>query len=118
MLPSRACSHACTILAGERSRRCRNSQSSVAGGGTRISGAWAELTRPLGQSRLGLVATGGIYALGQTAFTHRDDTSYRTIPVDADPADLRVTHSLCQTCAREHYPEFTRCHDEEEPAKH
>lgn len=54
--------------------------------------AWTELTRPLDQSRLGLVATGGIYALGQTAFTHRDDTSYRTIPVDADPAALRVTH--------------------------
>jgi hypothetical protein len=36
----------------------------------------------------------------------------------AKHTDLRVTHSLCQTCAREHYPEFTRCHeDEEEPAQ-
>ena len=50
------------------------------------------LIRPMAESRVGLVATGGIYAAGQVAFTHRDDTTYRAIPTDVDTADLRATH--------------------------
>jgi len=50
------------------------------------------LARPLSRSRLALVASGGIYLRGQVAFHYRDDTSYRVIPADADPAELRVTH--------------------------
>lgn len=48
--------------------------------------------KPLSQCRVGLVATGGIYAVGQTAFTHKDDTTYRAIRSDVDPSDLRATH--------------------------
>ena len=47
---------------------------------------------PISQARIGLVATGGIYAEGQTAFTFKDDTTYRAIPSDIDPARLRATH--------------------------
>lgn len=48
--------------------------------------------KPLEQCRVGLVATGGIYAERQTAFTHKDDTSYRAIPNDVDKASLRASH--------------------------
>ncbi len=56
------------------------------------AGPWAEVSRPLSESRLGMVATGGIYRVGQTAFTHRDDTTFRTVPSDVDAAELRATH--------------------------
>lgn len=50
------------------------------------------LRTPLAESRLGLVASGGVYAVGQTAFTFKDDTTYRAIPTDVDTAELRATH--------------------------
>ena len=40
----------------------------------------------------GVIATGGVYASGQTAFTYKDDLSYRAIPRDTPTADLRATH--------------------------
>jgi D-proline reductase (dithiol) PrdB len=52
----------------------------------------ATLPKPLAECRVGLIATGGIYVRGQTAFTHKDDTSYRAIPSSVDEADLRATH--------------------------
>jgi D-proline reductase (dithiol) PrdB len=48
--------------------------------------------KPLAECRVGLIASGGIYAKGQVAFHFRDDTSYREIPRDVDYRDLRVTH--------------------------
>ncbi|WP_419840945.1 glycine/sarcosine/betaine reductase selenoprotein B family protein [Candidatus Poriferisodalis sp.] len=53
---------------------------------------WAPLAKPMSQCRLGLIATGGVYAAGQTAFHYRDDTTYRAIPTDVDTAQLRATH--------------------------
>lgn len=52
----------------------------------------AALAKPLSECRVGLLATGGIYSVGQTAFNHKDDTSYRAISSDVEAADLRVTH--------------------------
>ncbi len=52
----------------------------------------AALPRRLSQLRLGVVATGGIYVEGQTAFTFKDDLTYRAVPQDADVDDLRATH--------------------------
>lgn len=54
--------------------------------------AWVPLAQPISQSRLGLIATGGIYATGQTAFHHKDDTSYRAIATDVETSQLRATH--------------------------
>ena len=54
--------------------------------------AWTPLSSSISESRLGLIATGGIYVEGQTAFHYKDDTSYRAIPTDVDTADLRATH--------------------------
>lgn len=52
----------------------------------------AALSKPLSECRVGMIATGGVYVEGQTAFTYKDDTSYRSIPNDADTAQLRATH--------------------------
>ena len=50
------------------------------------------VSKPLGESRIGLIASGGIYRAGQIAFHYRDDTSYRIIPRDCDMSELRATH--------------------------
>jgi D-proline reductase (dithiol) PrdB len=50
------------------------------------------LEKPLSQSRLGLIASGGIYVAGQEAFHYKDDTSFRMIPTDVRTKDLRTTH--------------------------
>jgi D-proline reductase (dithiol) PrdB len=56
------------------------------------SPSWQPLSKPLNQCRLGLIASGGIYVTGQVAFHHKDDTSYRAIPMDVPTQDLRATH--------------------------
>ena len=53
---------------------------------------FAPLRKPIAESKLGLVASGGIYRHGQTAFTFKDDTTYRAIATDVDSAELRATH--------------------------
>lgn len=53
---------------------------------------FARLSKPLAESRVGLVASGGIYARGQIAFHYRDDLSVRRISRNTATADLRVTH--------------------------
>jgi len=53
---------------------------------------WQPLAKPLAESRLGLVASGGIYASGQLAFHWKDDTSFRAIPTTVATQDLRATH--------------------------
>jgi len=50
------------------------------------------LTKPLSECRVGLVATGGVYAEGQTAFTYKDDTTYRAVPSTTSVDALRATH--------------------------
>lgn len=52
----------------------------------------APLRKPLSESRLGLIASGGVYQRGQVAFTHRDDLTHREVPTDAGIDRLRVTH--------------------------
>jgi D-proline reductase (dithiol) PrdB len=62
---------------------------------------FSPLTKPLAESRVGLIASGGIYREGQTAFHYRDDCSFREIPTDVDVEDLRITHfAYDQTDAR------------------
>jgi len=53
---------------------------------------WQPLRKPLSRSRVALLASGGIYATGQTAFHFKDDTSYRAIPRNIRTGDLRATH--------------------------
>ena len=50
------------------------------------------VSKPLAESRIGLIASGGIYRKGQIAFHYRDDISFRIIPTDTDKSTLRATH--------------------------
>ena len=47
---------------------------------------------PLEKASLALIASGGIYQVGQRAFHFKDDTSYRLIDSRVDTDQLRVTH--------------------------
>jgi D-proline reductase (dithiol) PrdB len=53
---------------------------------------WAPVAKPVSQSRVALLASGGIYRAGQVAFHHRDDASYRVIPSTVATNELRATH--------------------------
>ena len=50
------------------------------------------VSKPLAESRIGLIASGGIYRKGQIAFHYRDDTSFRIIARDTGMSELRATH--------------------------
>ena len=53
---------------------------------------FAAVSKSLAESRIGLIASGGIYREGQIAFHYRDDFSFRIIPSDTGKSALRVTH--------------------------
>ncbi len=62
---------------------------------------WQPLRKPLAQSRVALIASGGIYRRGQVAFHSKDDTSLRLIPTDVRTEELRTSHfAYDQTDAR------------------
>ena len=50
------------------------------------------LQKPVSESKLALIASGGLYALGQIAFHFKDDLSYREIDIHTPEGDLRATH--------------------------
>jgi D-proline reductase (dithiol) PrdB len=52
---------------------------------------WTPLGRPIRDCRLALVSSGGFYLRDQPPF-HDNDASTRLIPMDTDPADLRIYH--------------------------
>ena len=49
-------------------------------------------TKPLSECRVALIGSGGVYQVGQVAFHHKDDTSYRRIPTETLREDLRTSH--------------------------
>ena len=53
---------------------------------------FATVSKPLAESRIGLIASGGVYREGQIAFHYRDDFSFRIISCDTETSALRVTH--------------------------
>jgi D-proline reductase (dithiol) PrdB len=63
--------------------------------------AFAPPTKPLSESKVVLIASGGVYRVGDIGFTHKDDLSHREIPIDTPTDALRVTHiAYDQTSAR------------------
>ena len=52
---------------------------------------WARLTKPLSESTLALVTTGGLFVEGQNSF-ERGDATYRRIPRDAPASAFRIWH--------------------------
>lgn len=64
--------------------------------------AFVEPAKPLSESRVVLIASGGVYRVGDIGFTHKDDLTHREIPMDSTTDDLRVTHfAYDQTSAKE-----------------
>ncbi len=62
---------------------------------------WAPLRRSVSESRLVLIASGGIYQHGQVAFHHRDDTSFRILSSGVEVSELRTSHfAYDQSAAR------------------
>lgn len=58
-------------------------------------------SKPLHESRIVLIASGGVYRAGDVGFTHKDDLTHREVPVDTPTSELRVTHfAYDQTSAR------------------
>lgn len=58
---------------------------------TNTEAPWTPLPKPIKECRLALVSSGGFYLKSQLPFGE-NDTSYRKIPRDTDPADLRIYH--------------------------
>lgn len=58
---------------------------------------WAPLRKELSQSRLALIASGGIYRVGQHAFHFKDDISFRVIPTSTPKEELRISHFAYDT---------------------
>jgi len=52
----------------------------------------APLTTPLADAKVAMIASGGVYQVGQVAFHHKDDTGHRRIPSDAPTNSLRTSH--------------------------
>ncbi len=50
------------------------------------------LRKPVSESKLALIASGGIYALGQIAFHFKDDLSFREIDIKTPQKALRASH--------------------------
>lgn len=63
--------------------------------------AFVRPTKPLSESKVVLIASGGVYRVGDVGFTHKDDLTHREVPVDTPTDELRVTHfAYDQTSAR------------------
>ena len=52
---------------------------------------WTPLAKPIRECRVALVSSGGFYAKGQPAFVDYD-RSFRLVPMDTKPEDLRIFH--------------------------
>ncbi len=48
--------------------------------------------KPLSESKVVLIASGGVYRVGDIGFTHKDDLTHREIASDVPSDELRVTH--------------------------
>ncbi len=53
---------------------------------------WAPLRKPLSDSTVVLVSTGGVHLHSDPPFNLNGDSSYRVIPKDAQPGHLAISH--------------------------
>ena len=53
---------------------------------------WAPVEKPVRESRVALIGSGGVYTPGQIAYHFKDDASFRVIDADTPERDLHVTH--------------------------
>lgn len=69
--------------------------------------AFASLRRPLAEARVALLTSAGAYRAGDVPFDVEDphgDPSFRIIPGDVDPAELRFAHAHYDTARAESDP--------------
>ena len=63
--------------------------------------AFVTPSKPLSESKVVLIASGGVYRVGDVGFNHKDDLTHREVPIETPVSDLRVTHfAYDQTNAR------------------
>jgi D-proline reductase (dithiol) PrdB len=69
--------------------------------------AMVALEEPLSEARLGLVSTGGAYLASQDPFEtgKRGDPSFRPIPADVEPGELRWVHPHYDTSVAREDPD-------------
>ena len=53
---------------------------------------WATLGKPLSESKVALVTTGGVFLEGQTPYTERGDATYRELPKSLNTDDIHIWH--------------------------
>lgn len=59
------------------------------------SAPWTPITKPLSQSKIVLIASGGVYVKEQSPFISlKNDLTFREIPKDVDVRDLRISHDF------------------------
>jgi len=58
-------------------------------------------TKPIEECTVALLASGGVYKVGDVGFTHKDDLTHREIPVDTPVDQIRVTHFAYDTANAE-----------------
>ena len=58
---------------------------------------WAPFTKPLAESRIAVLTTGGIHTCDQAPFNVDGDWSYREIPLDTPLEEFRVAHTHYDT---------------------
>ncbi len=56
--------------------------------------AFTQPTKPLRESRLGMISTAGTYVRGQVAYHYKDDISIRAIPSDTPAENIRFAHIM------------------------
>ena len=54
-------------------------------------------TKPLEECTVVLLASGGVYRVGDVGFTHKDDLTHREVPVETPADQIRVTHFAYDT---------------------
>ena len=58
------------------------------------SAPWTAIVKPLKESRVALISSGGVYRKDQVPFDpEKNDLTFREIPVDTEMKDLRISHN-------------------------
>jgi D-proline reductase (dithiol) PrdB len=53
---------------------------------------WAPLRKPISESTVVLITTGGVHLRTDRPFNMNSDSSFRVIPKNAEPSDLAISH--------------------------
>jgi len=58
-----------------------------------ISAPWTPIVKPLAESRVALISSGGVYRRDQPPFKpDKNDLTFREIPADTEVSELRISH--------------------------